>query len=524
MNRSRFLGLLALTLALGGRCFAADPSLWNLAHQHASTHRFSTLFSAQDVRDRLGTEKGLQTAIDWCKATAITKVYIEAFRDGYQAEKATLENAKREFQAAGFEVSGCVTTTKVGRPSTGWKEVASCYTDKSTQDKLQSIFEYAAGLFDEIMIDDFWFTDCNCPNCEAARRAKTVSIGEHTYPVQGDTHEDYRSELMVSLSRERILGPARRVNPKVSIIIKYPQWYDRFHERGYEVVRETADFDRIWVGTETRDYNDRQWGGTVQYEAYFIMRWLGGLGGSKCGGGWFDPFGTTEPTYLEQARQTVLGGARESMLFCYSALQGGTGPKNVEALRGQIPELLEVAGQVRSRKIIGISAYKPPNSHPELERRIFDFVGMMGLPLVPCHEFPTNAPAAFFSIHALKDPDFIPKLAIFIQKRRPVLLTDSLAQSLTNLCKLDRANVHVLPVNQNPKGLLELDQTRLDEIRASLLRPFKTSFRAPNRVALYLFNDRSWVIENFNNESAVVEWNGKPLTVASRGWAYRWRN
>ena len=33
----------------------------------------------------------------------------------------------------------------------------------------------------------------------------------------------------------------------------YPQWYDRFHERGYEVTRQTEDFDRIWVGTETRD-------------------------------------------------------------------------------------------------------------------------------------------------------------------------------------------------------------------------------------------------------------------------------
>jgi len=39
---------------------------------------------------------------------------------------------------------------------------------------------------------------------------------------------------------------------------------------------ETTDFDLIWVGTETRDYGDKRWGGTPQYEAYFIMRWLGG--------------------------------------------------------------------------------------------------------------------------------------------------------------------------------------------------------------------------------------------------------
>ena len=28
-------------------------------------------------------------------------------------------------------------------------------------------------------------------------------------------------------------------------------------------------------------------------------------GGDKTGGGWFDPYGTTEDTYVEQARQTV---------------------------------------------------------------------------------------------------------------------------------------------------------------------------------------------------------------------------
>jgi uncharacterized protein (DUF427 family) len=49
---------------------------------------------------------------------------------------------------------------------------------------------------------------------------------------------------------------------------------------GYEVIRETADFDHIWVGTETRDYQNKQWGGTPQYEGYFIMRWLGGIGGT----------------------------------------------------------------------------------------------------------------------------------------------------------------------------------------------------------------------------------------------------
>jgi len=501
---------------------AGTTNLWDLARSQQQAHRFSTLFTAQDVRQRLSTEEGIDSAIGWCKKTAVTKGYIEVFRDGYQAERPALEHARERFLAAGFAVSGCVTTTQVGKSSTGWKNTISCYTDPATQEKLQGIFEFAAGLFDEIMIDDFWFTDCTCPECDAARRAKTVTIGRRTYPVAGDTWEDYRCELMVRVSRERVLGPAKRINPKARLIIKYPQWYDNFHERGYEVLRQTADFDLTWVGTETRDYQDKRWGGTVQYEAYFIMRWLGGIGGAKCGGGWFDWLGTTERTYVEQARQTVLGGARESMLFCYGGLQRDTGPKDIEALRANLPELLAVAAEVQRRPILGIAAYKPANSHPEGEGRVFDFVGMLGLPLAPCHEFPADAPAAFFSAHALKDKDLAARLSAFIAAGKPVLITDGLAKGLAGKVDLAKPNVQVLPVKGKPKSLLELPESELNSLRAPLLRALGASLLAPNQVALYLFRDGSWVVENFNDEPATVAVNGKRLTVPARGWVHQW--
>lgn len=500
----------------------AATDLWELAQQQVGVHRFSTLFTAQDVKNHLSSEEGIDRAIDWCRRTAVTRVFIEAFRDGYQAERAALLHAKERFLAAGFEVAGCVTTTQVGKPSSRWNIIA-CYTDLPTQARLQAIFEYTAGLFDEIMIDDFWFTDCACADCDAARRARTVTIGERTYPVAGDTWEEYRGELMVRLSRDRVLGAAKRVNPRARLIIKYPQWYDRFHERGYDVVRETADFDRIWVGTETRDYNDRRWGGTVQYEAYFLMRWLGELGGDKCGGGWFDWLGTTEHTYLEQARQTVLAGARESLLFCYGGLQGTTGPKNVQTLRANLPELLEVAREVRRRQPVGLAAYKPPNSPPQNEPRVFDFVGMLGVPLVPCHEFPTNAPAGFFSVHALHDRDFPAKLATFLRAGRPALLTDGLVRHLTNAVNLATPNVRILPVKSDPKSLLQLPARELDELRRPLLAPFHVSFSAPNQVALYLFQDGSWVIENFTDEDAVIRLNDRSLSVPARGWRKQWK-
>ena len=127
-------------------------------------------------------------------------------------------------------------------------------------------------------------------------------------------------------------------------------------------------------------------------------------------------------------------------MFCYGSLLRDTGPKNIEALRKNIPELLAVAEQVARRQIVGVAAYKPANSHPEKEPRVFDFVGMMGLPLVPCYEFPADAKAAFFSVHALKDPDLATKLSAFIAAGKPVLVTDGLAATLAGKVKLDAEN------------------------------------------------------------------------------------
>ena len=512
---------LALLSAMAALADDSQP-LWNIARGNAATHRFSTLFTAHDVKNHLSTNAGLDGAIDWCKRTAVTHVYIESFRDGYSAERAALEKARDRFRTEGFVVSGCVTTTSVGKKSNRWNIIA-CYTDPATQDRIEEIFRSAAGIFDEIMIDDFWFTDCSCAECDAARLKREVTVGGKTTKAAGDTWEDYRRELMLRVSRERVLGPAQKVNPRAQLIIKYPQWYDVFHERGYDVDLETRAFDRIWVGTETRDYEDKRWGGTVQYEAYFIMRWLGGIGGRKCGGGWYDWLGTTEKTYIEQARQTVLGGARESLLFCYGGLQGTTGPKDVEALRANTPELLEVAKQVSKREIVGIAAYKPANSHPENEKRVFDFVGMLGLPLVPCHEFPAKAPAAFFSIHALKDADFARKLEKFVRAGKPVLITDGLAEKLRGRVALDAPNVRVLAARGEPKSLLQLGESELNSMREPLLKPLKTTFTAPNKVALYLFTDGSWVIENFNDAAVTTGLNGVSCKVPPRGWVYEWK-
>ncbi len=483
MNKRMRL-VLAWTIA-AGLCAAQTVDLWELGKANRETLMVSTLFTAQDVRRQLSSDEGIEKAIAWCKATGITRVFIEEYRDTYWAERTAVETARDRFRAAGIAADGCVTTTKIGKPSGGWQGI-SCFTDTATQEEVQKIFEFSASMFDLIMIDDFWFTDCQCDECAKAKGNRTWA--------------EYRCELMDRVSRERILVPARKINPKVKIIVKYPQWYDNFHNRGYDVIGQTRDFDWIWVGTETRDYNDKQWGGKVQYEAYYIMRWLGEIGASKCGGGWFDWLGTTEKTYLEQANQTILAGADEMLLFCYGGLQGSTGPANVTNLRKEMPGLFELARMIKGKPIRGVAAPKPPSSDAEKEMYVYDFVGMMGIPLVPTATIDPTAPTAFYPIQVLKDAEFGDKLKTMLSAKKPVLITDGLAAKIGSLGLGDNKPA-ILQVKGDPKSLLELSREQLATIRNPLLQPFGLAFDAPNKVALYLFEEDLIIVENFNDES-----------------------
>ena len=329
-----------LAIASGVRA----QSLWDLANQNKEALRIATLFTAQDVRDRLSTDKGIDEAIDWCKKTGVTHAFIESFRDGYTAERPALEHARDRFRAAGFDVSGCVTTTKVGKDSTGWKSIA-CYTDEPTQKHLQEIFEYTASMFDEIMIDDFWFTDCQCDECQKARGDKSWA----EYPLRPDDASqpgpDSRSPPRRSIPRSR--SSSSIPSGTISSTIAATRWCGR---------RPTSTAP----GSARRPATTPTSGGAGKSstKAYFIMRWLGGIGGAKCGGGWFDPFGTHEATYVEQARQTVLADAKEMLLFCYGSLLRDTGPANVEKLRTEVPGLF-AAGQA------GAEPAAPGDRRPE---------------------------------------------------------------------------------------------------------------------------------------------------------------
>ena len=108
-------------------------------------------------------------------------------------------------------------------------------------------------------------------------------------------------------------------------------------------------------------------------------------------------------------------------------------------------------------------------------------------------------------------------------RSRPVLLTDGLAARLEGKLELPSGQTRALAVRGDPKRLLELPQAELDSLRLDLLRPFGVALEAPARVGLYLFEDGSWVVENFRDEPVQARLNREPLTVAGRGWLRRWK-
>ncbi len=537
----------ALMWAPSAGIAAASPTnLWQLAQDSRSLHRFSTTVKAQEMQALFTNDEALDRAVAWCRQNGITRVYLETFRFGYLVERPLLEKVLGRFRRGGIETDGLVTPTRIGKASTGWN-VACCYTDLPTQRRTREIFEYTASFFDTVLIDDFWFTDCACEACAKAMAAQTVTVGTQVYPVEKAGWSHYRRELMCRLAEENVVKPCRAVNPKVRVIVKFPCWYDGFQDKGYDVPRMSAIFDGTWVGTETRDYAG-SWGGTPQMAAFFIARWVVAASGGRCAGAWYDPLGTSPSTYLEQARLTVLGGMAESVLHSYGYLSmttdeaaklddsvtrlnlkgvGGLGspcgPQDIAYLRGQLPELIAVAREVKARKLTGIAAYKPANSGPHGETAVFSFAGMLGLPLNPCQAFPSEAPAAFFAAYLGSVPDADRLINAYIATGRPTLVTDGLAQALKGKIAVNAPNVVILPVKGYPPSLLQLTQKEVDTLRTPFVKALgHQAFEAPNQVGLFLFADQSWVIMNFNDRPITLRLDGETREVAARQWLLHW--
>lgn len=145
----------------------------------------------------------IQRGIDFYKQYIhLDKVYIENHRGKVDIPPQRLREVKALFEKNGIETSGGITSTQnvngIRKPS---YYDTFCYTDPVHREEYKRIVSELAGVFDEIILDDFFFTACRCEMCIAAKGAKSW--------------KDYRLNMMEEFSHE-IVDLARSINPSIS--------------------------------------------------------------------------------------------------------------------------------------------------------------------------------------------------------------------------------------------------------------------------------------------------------------------
>jgi hypothetical protein len=338
------------------------------------------------------------------KYIKLDKIYLETYRSEVLIECEKMEAVKALFVEKGYMVSGGITTT-VKRTLMG----SMCFTDPENRKRLGEIAAYTAQLFDEIILDDFYFTNCRCESCIKAK-------GDRDWA-------SFRLALMNDISENVIIKNAKAENPKVNCIIKYPNWYDSFQANGYNLEDESKMFDMIYTGTETRDPNYTHQN-LPRYLSFFLPRLFEHIKPGKNGGGWYDLFDCSLEDYVQQAYLTLFSKCREQMLFCFPLLV------NAPLYTAAVGAFFDEADQFIDKigEPVGVACYKPYHSYGE--RLLHEFVGMCGVPLDPYPYYPENAKTVFLTADAAWDADIVGKIKQSLLKGSKVFITSGLYEKL----------------------------------------------------------------------------------------------
>jgi len=371
--------------------------------------QLSIYITAHAVKNLLSDEAGRREAISIFRCNGITKAYIEVYRGGVVIEKILLQNIRDLFEKHQIEVVGGIAT--VPGENFGVRQEAQLgwfnWQNPKTQSDLKEVMMMSADVFDEFIIDDFLCTADTSVESKAAK-------GERSW-------SQYRRDLLTELSESVFIEPARSINPDIAMIIKYPQWYDRFHLFGYDVENETALYDKVYVGTESRGQYTQRFGFVQPYESFVSYQWMKSLAGKKMSGAWFDHGDCDENDFIEQAWQSVLAGAQELILFNYFDFVNGH--KGHHLMRRQFSQLADLAGKIATDPVKGVMAYKPANSDAYGDLYIMDFMGMLGIPLIPVSNYPTNAKVIFLPTQAAADTGILAKIETSIASNATLIFT-----------------------------------------------------------------------------------------------------
>lgn len=541
---------------------------WSLAAQgqgHATgwPHlSYAIYFTSRDVDSLLADPGQFRKTMDYFAPIRPVHVYLEGSSRG-ATNVALLRTVADRFRGLGIRVSGAMVPVGERGPST--------YNNSNDMAALEDRMRALAGVFDDIILDDWLFTT-------AADSKSVEDRGSRTWA-------EYRTALILEQSKKHIIGPARQVNPSVKITIKYPNWYEGFGTCGYDVYDETHLFDYIAVGIETRNRMTHDQHIPI-YSGYIFQKWYRSVDPSKWIGSWLDNYDMKGDNldYNAQVWQAVLAQTPEIILWCGGQLYPATGPSSdvYPFFRDLLPEFDRVAGML-SGPSRGVPIYLPYGSTGEYN--IFGYLGMAGIPLEPVANFPADESSAIFTLHSMLDPKLADRMIARLRGGKDVFMTWQLWKSLQqtefkntlnlvheggnvtsdrfrlregwfrqDVVRAERpfsfprietttwpyvrdvavvrddydfgvllnvqylnGRIYVLNMPDNSYDLLRLPAPALNLIRRAFVGNLSVALEGPGGVAMYMFGNKQYVLYNMSDEPA-------PMTlkfirkVAASGW------
>ena len=509
----------------------------------------------------------------------VDKIYLETHRDLLIVDDATLEKAKAFFLKQGIEVAGGITYTI--NEANNFETFS--YSDPEDRAMVKKIAEHTAKHFDEFLLDDFFFTS-------SKKDVEIKAKGNRSWT-------EYRLELMNEAGRNLVVGPAKAVNPKVKVIIKYPNWYDDFQGLGFNLKDGPQIFDGVWTGTETRDPSGAQH--LQNYLSYNLMRYLENISGGRNGGGWVDSGGISMSMdrYAEQLFLTAIAKGRDVMLFDYRQLTGVTlnpmyrkawqdtgtswsydemtapiqkGNETItpttmariaDVVLRQADELCGKLGEP-----LGIQSYKVFNATGE--EFLQNYLGMIGLPMDMHSKFPEGRKVVLLTRQAATDPDLVAKMQKQLMAGGEVYITTGLLEAapekVAEICELrtdyhkaivndfgrygksskdiiipeinyltndsweiisagrpltngvsgypflhralySQGNLYVIAIPEDFGNLYDLPEGVLNELRRYMSKDLDLYMEGPAKVSLFLYDNKTVIVENFNDEPVDVK-------------------
>jgi len=371
--------------------------------------KYAIYFTSGDVENLLADAGAFQKTMEYFAPVKPERVYLEG-STSRDVDVAMLKTVRDRFIALGIKVSGAMVSNSLrGGPSSYNNDDDMQVLKKRTQD--------LARVFDNIILDDWLFT---------------ISVDEKSLQDRGNlSWADYRTNLILKQSKKYIIDAAKEINPNAKIIIKYPDWYECHRQNGYDVYKETLQFDNMAVGIETRDPETQDQHIPI-YSGYIFQKWFSSVDPAKWVGSWLDNYEMkgSSNNYAAQVWQAIMAQTPEIILWCAGQLYPTNPSSDVYPhFKDLLPEFDKTAGLLNG-EARGVPIYLPYGSTGEYN--IFGYLGMAGIPLTPVAKFPAESKNAIFTLHSLPDPKLADEMIERLRNGNDVFLTWGLLQKLMN--------------------------------------------------------------------------------------------